>query len=111
MLHRVISAIELETASVLHVGCLCQAGKEQQGRGKANKKEIVVVIWVKYSITMSEPGNKKNKLVDELGDKTQNMLNENTKASKKSMMRKLKEQSRKRGFIIIVIIILVYNVF
>jgi len=82
MLHRVISAIKLETASVVHVGCLCQAGREQQGRGKANKKEVVVVIWVKYSITMSESGNKKNKPVDELGNKTQNMLNENTKASK-----------------------------
>ena len=104
MLHRVISAIELETASVLHVGCLCQTGKEQQGQGKANKKKIVVVIRVKYSITMSESGNKKNKPVDELGDKTQNMLNENTKASKKSMMRKLKEQSRHRGFVVVIII-------
>ena len=53
---------------------------------------------------MTESGNKKNKPVDELGDKTQNMLKENTKASKKSMMRKLKEQSRQIGFIVVIII-------
>ena len=58
--------------------------KLETNNGDANKltkKGIVAVLWVKYSITMSESGTNKQKLVDALRDKMQNAPNDDSKTS------------------------------
>ena len=60
---------------------LAKLEKNNEEADRLTKKEIVAVLWVNYSITMSESGNKKQKLLDALRDKMQYTPNDDSKTS------------------------------
>ena len=73
---------------------LAKLGKNNGDVDKLTKKEIAAVLLVKYNVTMSESGNKKQKLVDALCEQMQNKPNDDSKTSGTINDDGLREQSK-----------------
>ena len=72
-----------ETAEKLNLAptALAKLEKNNGDVEKLTKKEIAAVLLVKYNVTMSESGNKKQKLADALRERMQNKQNDVPKTS------------------------------